>query len=340
MNTLFSFYLRKNGSKLQFFLLSIYVIIKKLKIIYKEKISVLKEKKKPYLWKVLIRQAKIIIEYKKSYLFWIFLLHMVCAGTLPIIAVIFPKLIIDSFDESMLDQIYLYTGVLVGASLILAILISTCKAIKQGQFVAIRLKEFERYNRKYLKIDYKYMEDSKFHDKSQTAMHTLSTNHIGFEGAYHTVFDILPLFFSVTLYLVIIGRFNIVLIIIALLGAIVSMIITSLTANYAYKKKDELARARRFVNYYYNTCYDFAYGKDIRIYEMTDKVIKNYQKKTISYLSVFRNIKNKEFVLALYELVMLLVQDGLAYYFVINAYYEDLITLGDLSMYLRAIIAL
>ena len=53
-----------------------------------------------------------------------------------------------------------------------------------------------------------------------------------------------------------------------------------------------------------------------------------------------KQIANRRFAVGLFELLMLLLQDGLAFFFVIKAYFEKSITLGDVSLYITAIIAL
>jgi ATP-binding cassette subfamily B protein/ATP-binding cassette subfamily C protein len=55
---------------------------------------------------------------------------------------------------------------------------------------------------------------------------------------------------------------------------------------------------------------------------------------------VVKKIYNKQFALSLFELLMLLIQDGVAYFLIIFSYYNHLIDVGDVTLYLLATITL
>src|SRR5690606_27922856 len=93
-------------------------------------------------------------------------------------------------------------------------------------------------------------------------------------------------------------------------------------------------------SYFYNTGYDFSYGKDIRIYNLQPLITEKHKKATRSYMSVIYKLAQFNFFASLVELVPLLLQDGLAYFLVIWSYYHGDITIAELSMYLLAVASL
>lgn len=291
-------------------------------------------------FEVLKRQFKTIKANKKSYLYVLYIVNMICAGTLPTIAVIIPKLIIDAFGSSSLDSIYTYIGIFAGVSLILSIIIVILNNITTADFLTLRMNEFDRLANLMNHFDYKYLEDSKFMDKLDISTETLSGDGMGYQYTFTLVYQILPLLMSSILYVVIISTFNLYLIIVCILSSILIMLINSMVKKYAYSKKEEEAHANRQSTYFYNTTYDFTYGKDIRIYDLSNKIKKDFKDKNYNYISVIRNIKNHEFKLGMWQLLLLLIQDGLAYFLVIKGYYDGLISLGDMTLYIGAIIAL
>lgn len=300
-----------------------------------------KEKRKMSTWSVIKRQLKIIKEHKVSYIYVFAFIYALCAGVLPVIAVYMPKIIIDAFKEDNLNKIYTDIIILTSISLVLAVIIAICKNAPETTFLKIRIKEFARSNRKFINIDYAYMEEPKFLDEIERNMKTLNSNQDGFEGTYHKLFHMLPLILSLGAYLYIIGRFNYLIILAVILGGGVSILVSYLAAKYRYKKKDEESRARRHMRYFYNTCYDFSYGKDIRLYNMENKLENKYKLKIISLITVIKDIHNHNFLYGLLDLLMLLIQDGLAYYFIISSYYgSNPISIGDVSLYLATTIAL
>ena len=81
-------------------------------------------------------------------------------------------------------------------------------------------------------------------------------------------------------------------------------------------------------------------AKIFRIYDLNDKIKKDFKDRNLYLLSVIKNIKNHEFQLGMWQLLLLLIQDGLAYFLVIKGYYDGLISLGDMTLYIGSIIAL
>ncbi|MDD3999737.1 MAG: ABC transporter ATP-binding protein [Bacilli bacterium] len=300
-----------------------------------------KEKKNISMYKVMARQLKLIKKRKKSYLYLIFFLNMIAGGVLPVLLPFIPKLVIDYLvEETNVDRIIYGIAIISGISLILACITVVCDSIKFVQFIDLRMQEFYELNERYLKIDYANLEDPVFRDRYQTATNALDSNHSGFEGAYHNFYALLPLFFSTILLSIIIGSFQHWIFVACLIGGIVTIIVNRAIANYVEKRKADVSRTSRKRNYFYETCYDFTYGKDIRVYSLENKLANDYKKHSYNYLTVMKQIANRRFLVGLFELIMLLLQDGLAYFFVIKAYFEQSLTLGEVSFYIAAIIAL
>ena len=63
--------------------------------------------------------------------------------------------------------------------------------------------------------------------------------------------------------------------------------------NFQYKKKEELAHAERRKGYYYKTTHDFTYGKDIRLYQLKERILSNYNKEIEKYLNIHKLIKQR-----------------------------------------------
>ncbi|NLC94240.1 MAG: ABC transporter ATP-binding protein [Bacilli bacterium] len=209
-----------------------------------------------------------------------------------------------------------------------------------GYFVGVRLKEFAKINKRYHEIAYPYLEDPQFVDKAKVAFTALDSNNIGFENIYHGFFRFLPTIFSVILYCIIIGLFQPLIFVACIFGTIITVIVNKQIAKYVDKRKEDRARAFRQKQYFYDVCYDFSYGKDIRMFNLKDKLIGDYRRKANDYINVIKDIANKKFAIGLLELLMLLIQDGVAYFFIIYGYFNNMITLGEVALYVGAVIGL
>ena len=131
---------------------------------------------------------------------------------------------------------------------------------------------------KIVSVAYKYMEDATFFEKNGRAMEATSSNDNGVEGVYHKLFEIPAIVFTTAVLVLFIGRIKYIYIIGIDLNVIVTMWISRRVHNFQYSKKQELSHGRRRKEYYYRTTHDFGYGKDIRIYNLKDRVLNNYTK--------------------------------------------------------------
>ena len=143
------------------------------------------------------------------------------------------------------------------------------------------------------------MEDPSFQDRYQTANSTLNTNTTGFEGAYHNIFALLPLFFSTILLSVLIGIFQPLIFLACIIGGIITTFVNREISKYVFKRKDDVARAARKRNYFYQTCYDFAYGKEVRVYRLEEKLAQDYKRRSYNYITVLKQIANRRFAVGL-----------------------------------------
>lgn len=301
----------------------------------------MKEEKKMSTFQVLKRNLRILKEKRKWLAFLILSLNMIVGGILPIIAVYIPRIIIDYLNtgaskDTIINSIITLTAI----TLLCAMIKVICDNYDMGFFMSIRIDEFNKVITRFQEIDYSYLEDPQFEDQATVAIEALNSNNMGFENIYHSIFKLLPLCFSIIFYCFLIGLLQPIIFLACIIGGFITVIVNRGIAKYIDKRKEDRARAIRQKNYFYNICYDFTYGKDIRVYNLRDKLVNDYKKKSYNYLTVIKNIANRRFLLGLLELIMLLLQDGIAYYFVIKGYYNHQLTLGEVSLYISAIIAL
>ena len=293
------------------------------------------------MMKVLKRQLKILIESKKNILFFYAFLYALSAGLLPIAGVIMPKYIFDSLSNDNFNETIVMIVIFVLVSLVLAVLSIFVKGKADNLFVEVRLKEFDKLNHKILKIDYAYLESDTFNTDLSTFSRTLNNNDDGFEGAYRKMFEMVPLIVTVILSAVLLGVFNLLVIVGCIVGTTLGGIATWAYTKYEFKKRGEYSDAIRKVSYFNGVASDFSYGKDIRVYNFQDQIISNLDRRITTYIDVVKNLQKTRFKTALLGLFGLLIQDSLAYFFVVIGYLNGVIdSLSSVTLYILAIIAL
>lgn len=300
------------------------------------------EKQRKYKAMSVIRmQLKSLRQQKRGYGIFLMFVNMLFGGMLPVIAVYIPMIIIDYLTAELpSDEIIRRIIIIAIALFIVSVVKAIADSFSSPCYLSARLREFNLADEKFLKIDYKYMEDAKFLDYYDNAISALNGDQMGFEGTLHNLYKIAPLILSTIVYSFIIGVFQPIVFIACVLGAIVTVLVNRKVTKYIMKRKDDQAHARRQRGYFYNVCYDFSYGKDVRVYGLDKKLSQDYKKRAYNYLTVIRDVANKRFGVGLFELIMLLLQDGLAYFFIIKGYFDNAISLGEVSLYVGAVIAL
>lgn len=297
--------------------------------------------KKYNLFGIMIRELKAVKKNRGNLFYVLLFILTVCAGVIPFISIILSRIVIDSLASLVIkDEIFKTVITICGVGLVFEIVNTIIKNKFEIWFLDTRLVEFYSVNNMYLNIDYENIEDAKFRDEFEVATRALSSDGMGFQGVLKLIVTILPLILSAVIYCVVIGMFNLIILFSCLISSAFVVLVNRRIANYLASKRNALAKAERQQNYFTNIAFSFEYGKDIRVYSLQDKLSKDYQKKASETISIVKCFANKRFKLGFIEILFLLIEDAVAYYFIIKSYYNGVISLGEVSMYIGVVVAL
>lgn len=275
-------------------------------------------------------------------IFIAFIIYTITASIYPLFAVILPKLLVGELvkgnDAAVHTVIYIVLGYFI-ASGCFGFIKSYILSTQYNEISKLRLDYIRDFGHKILTIDYKYCEDEAFYEKNMRAFNATNSNDNGVEGTYHMLFEIPAVAGTVVILMVFIGLLNPLILLGMLVNLIAILFVKRKTAAYEYSKKEELNRAERKKNYYYDTTYDFKFGKDIRLYHLKDRILHNYNQEIDGFIRVKNMIFNKELFLGILTLITLVISDGLIYGILIYKVLNGM-SIADFSMYLSAIISL
>lgn len=271
----------------------------------------------------------------------LFFMHTIIASIFPLFAIYLPKLIIDTLLKNNVDTNYLIT-IIIGFIFLTALfgfLETYLNNLGTTRLTFIRIKILYDQFAKINNLDYHYTENPQFLDEHDDSFHSTSGNDVGFEGSMRKLFTLGAKIFTCLIYIIIITSLSYLILIAQVISLLIAILISIAVKRYRYQKKEELANASRKIDYYSNITHDFGYGKDIRLYEFQDRIINNYDYEIKSYVSVYKKIKNKEYLLGFIDLLFVLISDAVLYYLLITKVLDGM-TLANFSMYLLASIAL
>ncbi|TAH74972.1 MAG: ABC transporter ATP-binding protein [Anaerolineaceae bacterium] len=188
---------------------------------------------------------------------------------------------------------------------------------------------------KLLNIDYKYMESATFFEERNMAFEATSSNNNGVEGIYHKLFELPKLTLLILVLSVFIGLRSPFILLAIIINIAATSFVAIIVQKYEYKYKEKLSKHQRKVDYYGKTSKDFAYGKDVRLYDLKNRILDNFNMEIQGYVDVFKLIKNKEYALGFITLLTLLASD-IATYGILTYLTVKGMPIADFSMYIIA----
>ena len=299
------------------------------------------EKKKYHAGNTIKRMLKHVWE-QEPVQFGRIALYTVVAAIYPFMAVFLPKIAIGILEQGGADagkRLVLTMGVYFVAAGILAVLTKYLLAYISTRNTRVRLLYLADMSKKLMTMDYSHFEDAKFFEEYEKGMNAGNSNNNGIEGVYNKLTELPANFLALFGMVLLAGALSPILLISLVVHVLIIMWTSKLTHDYEYARKQELSKAARRINYYKKTTQDFSYGKDIRIFNLRERIMANYQEEINAYLVLFAKIRNREYALGFLSLFTLFVSNVLTYGILI---YEVLhgMPISSFSMYVTMVTTL
>lgn len=269
-------------------------------------------------------------------------LYTIVAGIYPFLAVLLPKISIGILEQGGADvgkHLVFGMGIYFVIASCLVITTKYLETIITTKNMRIRLLYLGEMTKKLMSMDYCHAEDAKFFETYEKGMNAGNSNASGIEGVYNRC-SLLPAKVLTLIGMILLtGILNPFLLLALVVHTGVVMRTSKLTHDYEYSKKEEIAKTRRRIGYYQKTTQDFSYGKDIRIFQLRERIMKNYQEEIQAYLTLFTKIRNREYVLGFGSLFTLLISQALTYGILIDKVLHGM-SVSSFSMYITLIVTL
>ena len=264
------------------------------------------------------------------------------AGIYPFMSVVLPKLAIGTLEQYGKDAVKPLVIVLLGYLFVAGIcgfMSNYLTQVISSENMRIRLRYLIRCSEKIQNMDYKNVEDSTFWEKYDKAMNAGNNNAEGIEGLYNHLAK-LPAMTITLIGMCVVGMTLSPFVVLALvLHVIVIMWVSAKVHDLEYAKKEDIAKASRRMRYFRNTTQDFTFGKDIRIFDLRQRILDNYKSEINAYVGVKRMLANKKFWLGGASLLTLLLTNVVMYGILIEKTYNGM-PISSFTMYVALITSL
>lgn len=264
------------------------------------------------------------------------------AGVYPFMSVVLPKLAIgtlEQFGKDAVKPLVIVLLVYLAIAGLCGFMNNYLTQVISAENMRIRLRYIIRCSEKLQNMDYKNVEDSTFWEKYDKAMNAGNNNTEGIEGLYNHLAK-LPAMTITLIGMCVIGMTLSPFVVLALvLHVIVIMWVSAKVHDLEYAKKQDIAKASRRMRYFRNTTQDFTFGKDIRIFDLRQRILDNYKSEINAYVAVKRMLANKKFWLGGASLLTLLLTNVVMYGILIEKTYNGM-PISSFTMYVALITSL
>lgn len=264
--------------------------------------------------------------------------YTILASIAPFIGIFLPKFLIDELLGQRRIEIILMT--LIGFFLLSSVVnysIAWLRCAYSPRVTKIRTDYITMISDKIMKMDFKNTEDPEVLNKIKSVMNAVMSNNTGVEGVYHTL---LGLFGRLTAF---VGYISIVLflspwiLLFLIINVLISYALTMRVKKYEYSQKEKAADKDRRTFYVFDTMYDFAYGKDIRIYDLKNILIDKFKKFRGERIDISRDVQGKQLKVKIVDVILLVIRECVVYgYLIYNVLFTGM-SIGDFTMYFSTI---
>ena len=268
--------------------------------------------------------------------------YTVIGAVYPFLSVFLPKIAIGILEQggenAIRNLIFAMAGYFVVAGSMVTVVRYLANYISTRN-MRIRLNYLGQLSDRLQTMDYCHHENAGFFEEYQKGMNAGNNNANGIEGLYNKITTIGARFLTLVGMVIMAGALSPVLLFSLVVHVAVILWTSKLTHDYEYSKKEETSKAWRRIGYYQRTTLDFSYGKDIRIFNLRNRIMDNYQAEIDAFVKLFAKIKNREFLLSLCGIVTLLISNVLTYGILIQNVMNGM-PVSSFTMYTAMVVSL
>lgn len=271
-------------------------------------------------------------------LFLYFGVYTILTAVSPFIGIFAPKFLIDELMGGKSVEVLLK---ILAAFFMSSAIINYFTAYLNGAYfpkmVAARFRFISMMQIKSMTMDFRHTENPKTLNDIESAGRAISDNNNGIEGVFHKIFGLFGSALSFTGYIAIVAVLNPFILIYLILNVLITYFLTLRVKTYEHSKKDEISEFDRKSDYIYRTMYDFSYGKDIRVYNLSDWLGRKFVEFKRQRIKIHKSIKYKYFTVGIVEVVQLLIREGIIYGYLIYRVLSKGMGIGNFTMFFATI---
>lgn len=263
-----------------------------------------------------------------------FALYTVITAIIPFINMFAPKFLIDELTGA--NRVERLIIILLGYVVISATL-NFLNAYLEGVYSPIITNIGDRFNNllseKCMNMDFKYTEEPEVLNDIETARRAVDGNTTGIPGVLRKLFEIFGAGIAFIGYITIVFNLNPWILLYLIVNVVTIYYLTIRAKKYEYSKKNNISQLSRKRNYIYDIMQNFAYGKEIRIFNLSNRMADKFQGLGKEQVKLHKDIKYKNLKVSIVEVFFLLIREGVVYAYLIYQILYNHMSIGNFVMY-------
>ena len=264
--------------------------------------------------------------------------YTVLTAVTPFIGILFPRLILgELMGAKRADQLILYLVAFFVCGGGIGYLTTWLQNVYFPRMIKVRFTYMRLHELKCMTTDYRNTENPQFLNDMETAFRGLQSNNTGIEGVLHKLFSLAGSLLAMAGYIAIVATLNVYVLLYLLANVIISYYLTYSVRKYEHDQKDEISENDRRSGYLYQIMYDFAYGKELRLFGMTDWIADRFRHYKQLRLQTHAKIRWRFFRAGLVDVFLLLIREGVVYAYLIYLVVAGRLSIPDFTLYFATI---
>jgi len=273
---------------------------------------------------------------------WIFLrmFRSIVSAVVPVINILLSKYIVDELVNGQdLKKLITYVAIVVGLTFFSAAVSSyigpKCFVLKAKLYYII----LEQMSVHAASLDYEFLENPEILNLKQRAWKCLSSGGNGVLKVIEEVFDLIAQFIALCGILAIIFTLSpwIIVLLFVIVGA--NAFLSAKTNKKRFSFDREKTPYERKSGYWSHLMEDFAYGKEIRLWNLSDFLLGKMHKANEESNAWYSKVMMCDAKVGVFRSFTGLIQQGAMYAYLVYAVIVQGMTIGSFTMYFSAIMS-
>ncbi len=270
--------------------------------------------------------------------FFIFIpLGMFCAAAMQYLWTFISKFVIDMITgESSPDKLMLLMFFFTALQIV-STMANTYFYTNGWRYIYVRFRMMNQKNAKVMALDYEYLENADVMDCYQKAGNACNDNSNGIEGMMRGIVNFLQVLTVAVVGFTIISTLSISLVLIIVAIAVLEFFISNHTNKITKERVwDPLATWWRKDYYMQSTTTDFGAAKDIRMFGLSDWLIKKYREIRMVRVCAQKTSNQYWFIAMNFMQLLELLSHIAVYGWLVASMLKGRLTIGNFSLYLAS----